>query len=83
MFVITNILPSVFSPVGTFIGLPVRRTSIPRFNPSVTPNAMAFTSLSPFKNYTSIVRIFPSVVLTSKASKNKVKITSKYITTSS
>ena len=51
--------PSVMSPTGTVIGLPVSMTSVPRLRPSVVSMATARTRSSPRCCWTSQTRMFP------------------------
>src|SRR6266851_94105 len=65
-----NIRPSVSTPTGTEIGLPVACTGSPRRKPSVASIAIVRTVLSPMAPSTSSTTTRPSCVLTSSASKS-------------
>ncbi len=60
--------PSVSTPTGTMIGLPVLRTGSPRRKPSVESIAMQRTELSPVSSSTSRVTSRPDRVLAMIAS---------------
>src|SRR6185437_6702471 len=65
-----NMRPSVSTPTGTEIGVPVATTTSPRRKPSVASIAMQRTTLSPIAPSTSSTTVRPSFVLTSRASKS-------------
>ncbi len=62
---ILTILPSIFSPTGTLIALPVAVTSSPRLNPSVELIATVLTLLDPKCPLTSKITFLPSKFSTS------------------
>src|SRR5258708_24262982 len=65
-----NIRPSVSTPTGTEMGLPVACTGSPRRKPSVASIAIVRTVLSPIAPSTSSTTMRPSCVSTSSASKS-------------